>query len=73
MEQWEKPCVVTLRITNPKTLEKWKLNGEYDKPYNDPHGDPGFGCNRGEGFLCSLSALGGLSTEARNRRCAMAL
>lgn len=31
MEQWEKPISGTLRITNPKTLEKWKQNGDYQE------------------------------------------
>jgi hypothetical protein len=31
MKQWKAPDGGTLRITNPKTLEKWKANGKYQK------------------------------------------
>jgi hypothetical protein len=31
MEQYEKPMCGTLRITNPKTLEKWVQNGSYQQ------------------------------------------
>ena len=30
-EQWTTPLAGTLRITNPKTLEKWKKNGKYQE------------------------------------------
>ena len=30
-DQWEKPMCGTLRISNPKTLEKWIQNGTYQK------------------------------------------
>ena len=54
MEQWEKPCWGSLRITNPKTLEKWKVNGEYDKLINE-----GYlyskGCGRFRMFICTCS------------------
>lgn len=54
MEQWEKPCWGSLRITNPKTLEKWKYNGEYDKLINE-----GYlyakGCGRFRMFICTCS------------------
>ena len=35
MEQWTAPLAGTLRITNPKTLEKWKRNGKYDELINE--------------------------------------
>jgi len=31
MEQWTPPDCGTLRITNPKTLEKWIHNGNFQK------------------------------------------
>lgn len=54
MEQWEKPCGGTLRITNPKTLEKWKVNGEYDKLIKEGY-IYAKGCGRFRKFICSCS------------------
>lgn len=31
MAQWEKPAWGTLKIKNPKTLEKWIHNGNFQK------------------------------------------
>ena len=31
MFKWEPPMAGVLRITNPKTLAKWKESGEYQK------------------------------------------
>lgn len=35
MEQWTPPMAGTLRISNPKTLEKWIQNGSYQEEIND--------------------------------------
>ena len=35
MNQWEPPMSGTLRIKNPKTLEKWIQNGNYQKELDD--------------------------------------
>ena len=35
MEQWEPPYCGTLRISNPKTLEKWIHNGKYQQELDD--------------------------------------
>ena len=31
MSQWESPCWGSIRIKNPKTLEKWIQNGSFQK------------------------------------------
>ena len=31
MSQWEPPCYGTIRIKNPKTLERWIQNGSFQK------------------------------------------
>lgn len=35
MEQWTPPMCGTLRITNPKTLERWIHNGMYQKELDE--------------------------------------
>ena len=54
MEQWEKPCYGTLRITNTKTLEKWKVNGDYDKLIKEGYIYAN-GCGRFRKFVCNCS------------------
>jgi hypothetical protein len=52
--QWEKPMFGSLRITNPKTLEKWKEIGKYqeliDQGYNYAKG-----CGRFRTEICTCS------------------
>jgi hypothetical protein len=43
--QWESPMCGTLRITNPKTLEKWIQNGSYQKELDNGY-VYGIGCGR---------------------------
>jgi hypothetical protein len=35
MEQWTAPMAGTLRISNPKTLEKWLHNGTFQRKINN--------------------------------------
>jgi len=35
MEQWTPPMAGTLRISNPKTLERWIHNGNFQKELDD--------------------------------------
>lgn len=35
MEQWTPPDCGTIRISNPKTLERWIHNGRYQKELNN--------------------------------------
>lgn len=52
--QWEKPLWGSLRITNPKTLQKWKDNGEYDKLINEGY-TYAKGCGRFRKEACKCS------------------
>ena len=52
MEQWTAPDSGSLRLTNPKTLQKWKDNGKFQELL-----DEGYiyakGCGRFRMFLCT--------------------
>ncbi len=55
MEQWVAPDCGTLRIINPKTLEKWIHNGNYQKQLNRGYYF-GLGCGRFRTEVCICSA-----------------
>jgi hypothetical protein len=55
MEQWRPPDCGTLRITNPKTLEKWIHNGQFKKKLDEGLFF-GIGCGRFKDEPCVCSA-----------------
>lgn len=50
----EKPCCGTLRITNQRTLEMWKITGAYQKLINDGY-IYAKGCGRFRMEICTCS------------------
>lgn len=54
MEQWEAPAAGTLRITNPKTLERWKQDGRYQELINEGYTYAN-GCGRFRMEICTCS------------------
>lgn len=55
MEQWTAPDCGTLRITNPKTLERWVISGKYQKQIDEGY-HFGSGCGRFRTEICVCSA-----------------
>ena len=51
MEQWTPPMAGTLKISNPKTLEKWIQDGSYQEEVNDGYMF-NVGCGRFRTELC---------------------
>jgi len=54
MKQWTPPYCGTLRISNPKTLEKWIQNGSYQEELNNGYVF-NIGCGRFRAETCTCS------------------
>lgn len=50
--KYEQPTWGTLRITNTKTLDKWKRNGKYQKLISEGY-IYSFGCGRFRKDICT--------------------